>query len=240
MSSFLALSALAVLTVSDPVDATFASNEHHQFSAQEMERIGERLAVIHARVATDFPHLDDRVNVSVVPVNRPVLDALGGVTGRADQVDQVLIEMSVTFPGGMDAASEAGLDATFAHELHHTARGWLINGNHYGYGIQIAAINEGLATVYAEELLGTVNPSDLPPEDVEAWALEILALPQASDYGHWMFSHPDGREAIGYRTGRWVVRRAMARSGLSIIELSDMTPEAIWRLAGYDWDRALR
>lgn len=239
MSALLAL-ALVATTAGDPIDAVYGSNEHYQFSPDEMQLIEERLEEIHAAVDAQMPHLADTVRVSVEPVHRPVLDTLGGVTGRADASDAVLIEISVTYPGGIEAAVDAGLAATFAHELHHTARGWVMNGNHYGHGIQIAVINEGLATVFAEELLGQVAPSDLPPPDVEDWVNEILALPRAANYGEWMFAHPDGREAVGYRTGRWVVRRAMARSGLDIIALSDLTPETIWRLAGFDWDRALR
>ena len=94
--------------------------------------------------------------------------------------------------------------------------------------------------MFAEELTGETNPSDLPPENVSDWALEVLGLPQRSDYGQWMFVHPDGREAIGYRTGRWVVRQAMENSGLSIEEMTDLTPAAIWALAGFEWDRAMR
>jgi uncharacterized protein YjaZ len=115
-----------------------------------------------------------------------------------------------------------------------------MNGNHFGHGIQIAVINEGLATVFAEEIIGEVRQSELPPADVEALVEEVLVLPINADYGEWMFLHPDGREAIGYRTGRWVVRRAMQKSGLDIVELTDLTPAAIWQLAGYDWDRQLR
>ncbi|EAP88887.1 hypothetical protein OA2633_01024 [Oceanicaulis alexandrii HTCC2633] len=67
-----------------------------------------------------------------------------------------------------------------------------------------------------------------------AWAEEIRALPQNANYGEWMFAHPDGREAIGYRTGAELVRRAMANSGLGIVELSAYSPDEIWRMAGFE------
>ncbi|WP_300554136.1 DUF2268 domain-containing putative Zn-dependent protease [Maricaulis sp.] len=236
------IAAVAALTpqTADPVSASFTSNEHHQFSDAEMALINDRLDEIHATVDAWLPHVSDDVNVRVEPVNRPILDTIGGVTGRADQADEVLIEISVTYPGGIEAAVDAGLASTFAHELHHTAHGWTMQGNHFGYGIQIAVISEGLASVFAEEMLGeTVAEAMQPPAEVEDWALEILALPQAANYGEWMFSHPDGRQAVGYRTGLWVVRRAMERSGLSIVELSERTPSTIWRLAGFEWDRKM-
>lgn len=245
-SSFAGAAMLAVLTATsaaaqpaptDPVTTSFTENEHHTFSAEEQGLIDAMLDETHAAVAARFPSLADDVSVTVVPVHRPALDALGGVTGRADRPNELLVEISVTYPGGVVAAVADGLEATFLHELHHTVRGWTMQANHYGHGIQIAAINEGLATVFAEEVLGEANPADLPPAEVEDWANEILALPRRANYGEWMFSHPDGRLAVGYRTGRWVVRRAMERSGLDIIELTDRSPAAIWAMAGFEWDR---
>lgn len=238
----LSLIASAALTAfaADPVAADFQSNEHHTFSEAEIRLINDRMDAIHAEVEAVYPALADLVSVTVIPVHRPAVDALGGVTGRAERPDELIIEISVTYPGGIVAAVEAGLRNTFVHELHHTVRGWTMQGNHFGHGIQVAVINEGLATVAAEEITGVTQQSDLPPHDVTSWASEILALPQRADYGQWMFLHPDGREAIGYRTGRWVVRRAMERSGLSIEELTVLTPAAIWALAGFEWDRVMR
>lgn len=222
------------------VHGSFENTDEFTFTDEQMAHIDAVLEETHARVAEIFPELADRVSVSVLTVERPALNALGGVTGRADWPDELVVEISRTYPEGIDRAIDDGMATTFAHELHHTVRGWTMNGNHFGHGIQIAAINEGLATVFAEELLGEVKPSDLPPADIEAWADEVLALPIDANYGEWMFLHPDGREAIGYRTGRWVVRRAMERSGLDIAQLTKLTPAAIWQLAGYEWNRQLR
>lgn len=222
------------------VSSAFTTNGEFAFADDQKAYIDQVLEETHARVAEFFPELADEVSVTISPVERPALDLLGGVTGRAERPDELLIELSQTYPDGVEVAVRDGLATTFAHELHHTVRGWTMNGNHFGYGIQIAVINEGLATVFAEEMLGAVKQSDLPPDDVEAWVEEVLALPINSNYGDWMFLHPDGREAIGYRTGRWVVRRAMQRSGLDIVQLTALTPTAIWQLAGYRWDRQLR
>ncbi|WAT17360.1 DUF2268 domain-containing putative Zn-dependent protease [Aurantiacibacter sp. MUD11] len=222
------------------VHGTFENTDEFTFTDEQMAHIDGVLEETYARVAEVFPEVADQVSVAVLAVNRPALDPLGGVAGRADRPDELVVEISQTYPDGIDGAIEDGMAPTFAHELHHTVRGWTMNGNHFGHGIQIAAVNEGLATVFAEELLGEVNQSDLPPADIEAWAEEVLALPIDANYGEWMFLHPDGRVAIGYRTGRWVVRRAMERSGLDITELTRLTPATIWQLAGFDWDRQLR
>jgi hypothetical protein len=224
----------------EAVNSSFEIDGEFAFTADQKTLIDDVLEETHARVADVFLEVADQVNVVVIPVQRPAVDPLGGVTGRTERPNEIIVEFSQTYPHGIEGAVRDGLAATFVHELHHTIRGWTLNGNHYGYGIQIAVINEGLATVFAEELLGEVKQSDLPPADVKEWVDEVLALPSDAVYGEWMFLHPDGREAIGYRTGRWVVRRAMERSGLDIVELTDLTPTAIWQRAGYDWDRQLQ
>lgn len=222
------------------IHSSFESTDEFIFTDSQKTQIERVLRETHARVAETFPEVADQVSVSVRPVNRPVLDRIGGVTGRAERPDELIIEISHTFPSGVEGAVDNGLAETFFHELHHTVRGWTMSGNHYGHGIQIAVINEGLATVFAEEMTGEVREFFLPPSNIEAWAGEVLALPMNANYGEWMLLHPDGREAIGYRTGRWVVRRAMERSGLNIVSLTNLTPAAIWQLAGYNWDRQLR
>ncbi|MEO2051304.1 MAG: hypothetical protein ABGX00_06035 [Allomuricauda sp.] len=77
--------------------------------------------------------------------------------------------------------------------------------------------------------------ADSPPEPEIAhqWMLEILDLPVTANYQHWMFEHPDGRMSIGYRTGNYLIRKAMDKSGKDILELSKETPSNILMLAGY-------
>ncbi len=52
------------------------------------------------------------------------------------------------------------------------------------YGIAIAAINEGLAVVFAEEYSGHISDANKPPQEViaDSWAKEIMALPKNADY----------------------------------------------------------
>lgn len=192
------------------------------------------LDATYAAAASLLPDLPDHVNVTVALLDRD-LRSVGDVTGRADAPGAITIQISSQAEGGIDGAIEQGLEKTFAHELHHLARGWTIEGNRFGPGISIAAVNEGLAVVFAEELTGQSTPGDTPPADdvAEAWAAEILALPRYANYQTWMFDHPDGRKAVGYRTGNFIVRRAMANSGLDIVELTEKSPDEIWELAGF-------
>lgn len=59
----------------------------------------------------------------------------------------------------------------------------------------------------------------------------MLAIPLDADLNTWLNDHPDGRFAVGCRTGRYVVHQALRRSGMSILELTEVAPEEILRLA---------
>ena len=137
------------------------------------------------------------------------------------------------FPGGISAAAQNALSSTIFHEFHHLDRGWTIQGNKFGAGIPIAAVNEGLATVFSEEYTGVYFEDAYSyPEDAVEWLEEILALPEDADYSTWMMGeHPDGRNSIGYRVGRYVIHQATAKSGKDILKLSKLSPNEILELA---------
>jgi hypothetical protein len=203
------------------------------FTDDEKQLITHLITQAEEEVRALLPTLPDAIEVTAMVIDRDV-DIVGGATGRADAPGKVLIELSNVFPGGVSAAAQGGgLASTIFHEFHHLARGWTIEGNKFGPGIPIAAVNEGLATVFAEEYTGIYYEEVYSyPEDAAAWLQEILALPVDADYSIWMMGeHPDGRNAIGYRVGRYIVHQATANSGKGILELSSLAPEEILKLA---------
>jgi hypothetical protein len=197
-------------------------------TTDERSRVAEVVVEVEARARMLLSELPPRVRVTVTRVARD-LSTVGGVSGRADAPGELLIEISSGSPG--DPASAPGLRNALFHELHHLARGWTIRDNRFGPGIAIAAVNEGLAEVFAETQTGLVLPANEYPENVSEWAREIMALPSDANYGAWMFAHPDGRHAVGYRTGRYIVHRALALSGRTVSELSQLSPAEIIELA---------
>ncbi|WP_439636792.1 DUF2268 domain-containing putative Zn-dependent protease [Oceanicaulis sp.] len=234
-TTLVALAHQPVESVQGAVSVSFETGAEHEFTSSERALITHLLAQAHQITNADFPALPDRVSVTIMPIERPGVDALGGVTGRAQRPGELVIELSVTYPGGVEAAAQAGLMRTGLHEMHHLARGWTIENNAFGPGIAIAAANEGLAEIYAEAHEGRETAYEpLDADTFRVWAEETRALPRNANYGHWMFAHPDGREAIGYRTGAELVRRAMANSGLGIVEISAHSPDEIWRMAGFE------
>ncbi|MFN1834257.1 DUF2268 domain-containing putative Zn-dependent protease [Balneola sp. MJW-20] len=183
-----------------------------------------------------FNRFPDSIKVEVSIIDRD-LSTVHGVTGRAmthDPAGHVIVEISEIHTGGIAGAVDAGLRAVLFHEFHHLSRGWSITQNEFGRGIDIAAVNEGLAVVFAEEYSGVKSEGNAYPKEVEEWVQEILELPEDAEYSTWVSGiHPDGRAYIGYRAGNYLIRKAMNKSGMSILELSVLNPEEIIEMAGY-------
>jgi len=230
---------LAALIASTPVVAktegleiTFKSDANYSFS-QEEQRLIEEITVNTANeIRTLLPNLPPNISIIVIPVADD-LDAYGGVTGMASKPQEVEAAISYRYPGGVTTAIDTALASHYYHEFHHLARGWTVEGNKFERGIDIAAVNEGLAEAFTKIYTEvSFEIMDLPP-DINEWVEEILLLPKDADYRLWMNQHPDGRVAIGYRAGTYIVEQAMQHSGKNIIELSKLSPRAIIKLAKY-------
>ena len=211
------------VTVSVDSESVAEVSEHTVASIQEAA------LEVAREVQALLPELNDGILLRVRVVDSD-LDPVGGVAGWAAGPGEVQLLVSSTYPGGIESAITDGLQTVLYHEFHHLWRGWTIQQNRFGPGIPNAVVNEGLAAVFADTYSGTAWGRFDYPEHVREWFDEILALPLDADYNAWMNEHPDGRIAVGYRTGRYVVHEAMARSGLGIVELSELSPEEILAL----------
>lgn len=223
-------------TNTEPTSSIITFTEANgKFTSEQKELIQKVVLESEKEIRTLLPTLPDSINVFFEIVDWD-LDMVGGVTGRTETNSPpvVFVQISENYPGGVAAATQKALKHTIFHEFHHLYRGWAIQDNKFEPGIPIAAINEGLAVVFSEEYTSAME-ADSPPEDevAEAWTHELLGLPQNADYQTWMFQHPDGRQSIGYRTGNYLIRKAMSKSGKDVLELSKLSPDEIYQLAGY-------
>lgn len=137
-------------------------------------------------------------------------------------------------PGGVEAIAEKHLRSTLFHELHHTVRGYAIREPGSPDSFMDFVISEGLASVFERDAAGDrpVLWADYPAE-VDSWVEELMALPLDAPYADWMFTHPDGRRWIGYRSGAYLVDLAVASSGRSAADLVHASTEDVLDLAGY-------
>ena len=218
-----------------PVTITFLE-KNGEFSKEEKAHIQNLIYTSEKKIRGLMPTLPDSVQVQVEIVDWN-LNEVGGVTGRtqSNTPPLVIIQISKTFPGGIQAALNRGLASTLYHEFHHLALGWAIQDNKFPPGIDTAMVIEGLAEVFAEEYTEQTFAANHIPEDVdpEEWIKEILDLPQNASYRHWMFEHPDGRRAIGYKAGTYLIRKTMRTSDKNVIELSGLSPKQILEMNGY-------
>ncbi|MBO6621469.1 MAG: hypothetical protein JJ892_01415 [Balneola sp.] len=205
------------------------------FTEQEKVFVSKVISKSEEEVRKLLPNLTDSIKVIVEQVDWD-LDTVGGVTGRTETNSPplVLIQISYNYKGGVIDSVYQGIKATIFHEFHHLSRGWAIQDNKFSSGIPNAMVNEGLAVAFTEIYTGNINEVNAYTEEADNWVKEILALPLNASYSDWvMGEHPDGRTYIGYRTGNFLVRKAMNMSGNNILELSELMPEEIIKLAGY-------
>lgn len=182
-----------------------------------------------------LPSLPDSIKVVVEKVDWN-LDIVNGVTGRTEtnHPPLVLLQISNNYKDGIIDSLFQGIKSTIYHEFHHLSRGWAIQDNKFSYGIPNAMVNEGLAVAFTEIHTGIINDVNSYSNEADSWVKEILSLPLDANYAQWvMGEHPDGRTYIGYRTGNFLARQAMKRSRKSIVELSNLMPNEIIKLAGY-------
>jgi uncharacterized protein YjaZ len=214
------------------VDIKFDSKEH-TFSADEKTLISDIINKADKNVRKLLPALTAEIVVNVVTTNRN-LDVVGGGTGRADAPGVIEVMLSTATKGGILGAAKQSLKSVVYHEFHHLVRGWTMVQNKFGVqpGIPISSVNEGLASVFADtytdEYFAEANDY---PQNANEWFAEILLLPRQANYGHWVAGdHPDGRSAIGYRVGRYIIHQAIQASGKNVVELTKVAPEVIIKM----------
>jgi uncharacterized protein YjaZ len=136
---------------------------------------------------------------------------------------------------GMKAIITRYYRSTLYHEFNHILRGWTSVSSRNSTDFMDAVIAEGLATVFEMQFANSNPLWSNYPENVEEWVAELqnLSLTAYREYGKWMFEHPDGRKWIGYKSGTYIVEKALKLSGKTLLELTVVPTKEILALAGY-------
>lgn len=209
----------------------FEDSENYKFNNSEKELIKKIAILSDQEIRKLLPDLTKKLTLKVTAVNHD-LDIVGGVTGRANTPHEVTAEISYKYKDGINAAIKRTLSSHIYHEFHHVWRGWTLSGNEFKKGISIAAVNEGLADVFSKTYTGISLKIGNPSDDIKSWTNEVLKLPKDADYNQWMNQHNDGRIAIGYRVGTFIIERALKNSDMTILELSTLQPKEILKKSG--------
>lgn len=236
ISTFISTTLVAQAVNQSPqIEVTFPDITN-QLSESEKDQIIASINEASNEVSEILSGLPEKIKVEVQLIDRDItfVDGVVGWAAEHKPHGKVMAQISTVYPGGVVAAVKKGMRSFIFHEFHHLTRGWSVYQNEFGPGINLAAINEGLAVVFVEEHTGVVHEVNAFPDDVHDWVLEILELPMDANYSEWVTgSHPDGRTSIGYRAGNYIIRKAMENSGKTVLELSELPPDLIFELAGY-------
>ena len=180
---------------------TPATAAHHPLLRTEVAATVDRV-----RQALELPRL------TIVVVDQPsaVIPevGLGGYTPGAAQVRLFVDPARADFAANL--ARE--LRPLLAHELHHAAR-WKAVG--YGFSLRDAAVSEGLADHFAQEVTGGAAPPWSRALDADAlarWLPEVTTRGRGV-YNHnaWFFGQGDSIPRwTGYAVGYELVRRHLA------------------------------
>lgn len=171
----------------------------------------------------------DSTNINVVfKPNLPYVRKTTGLGGSAFDAEMLDMTFDPKLPYGVDKFKEYLRDGMF-HEINHVV--------HYAYhpkeeDIMFWSISEGLAVVFEREVAGAHHPWN-DYEDDKTMAVWLKELQTAVDPNNekWYFEHPDGRQNLAYKTGAWLVDKAIANSNKSIQELTRINYKDIMSLA---------
>lgn len=194
------------------------------------ELIHEVATEAEAEARLHLPGLADRLILLVYSGSNVIPEA--GVGAAAIAPGVVACTVDPNHPAGLKQIVKSELRITLLHELHHLVRGFVLYGGRPARTFMDFVVAEGLATAFERDVGGRTPPWGEYPDEVRDWVGELLALPLDAPYHHWMFTHPDGRRWIGYRTGTYIADQAIAASGMSAAALAALETDEVLRLAG--------
>lgn len=173
----------------------------------------------------------DSKNINVVfKPNLPYVRKDTGLGGSAFDSEMLDMTFNPTLPYGVDKFKEYLRDGMF-HEINHVV--------HYAFqakseDILFWVVAEGLAVVFERTFAGADHPwnnyGNDNDDEMKNWLHDLRTAKDPNDT-KWYTEHPDGRNNIAYKTGAWIVDRAIKNSGQSIIDLTRLSHKEIIALA---------
>lgn len=184
------------------------------------------------KVTVEKAHSDAKNLLATIPAVTNIVVEPGSwgtselmiVGGYTHNPEHVYLNFDSSLPYGKKRLLTDLRGAVF-HELNHAAYFAAISPEK-DLSLVEDAIFEGLATVFERDYSGGSKPAFSNYENdvvMREWLSEITDLGEAKDkLNNYKLIHPDGRRWISYKTGTWIVDRAIAKSGKSVINLSQI------------------
>src|SRR5665213_2406159 len=147
-----------------------------------------------------------------------------GETGYAAQPNIIYWTVDPNRNGGVTAITQAQLRASLFEFLHHLVRDRVVNST----SLMDHIVTDGMAIAFERDFAGASPPWGAYPDNVMDWVNELMALPPATELDHFQ---SDRRRWSGFKTGTYLVDRAMRASGQSSAQLVSRSTDDIVRMA---------
>lgn len=189
--------------------------------------IAQLLEAAGREAAASLDYDAEHINIVFKP-NLPYVRKAMGVGGSTFDEEMLDMTFDPKLPFGVDKFKVYLRDSVF-HEINHVV--------HYAFqpktdDIMFWVMAEGLAVVFEREVAGANHPwNEYEDDETMVGWLDELRNAVDPDSEKWYGDHPDGRQNIAYKTGAWIVDKAMKYSGLSIVKLTKMNYVEIISLA---------
>jgi uncharacterized protein YjaZ len=160
-----------------------------------------------------------------------------GVTGSAVGVDAIKIGIDPNVESREKQHNK--IRSIVFHEGYHVSQGFYLGRE---FSALESAVYEGCATVFERDYAGsTPKWGDYLKEGKEKlleWYDSMKSItaeqyfePSGETWNKWAFYDPETDESWRvYKVGTWIVDDVMKKTGLTVVELNDMTAEQILKL----------
>jgi len=209
----------------------FLDTDDYTFTDGVKAVVLQNLEVWEPHVRDHLPMLPTRLNVTIDPTKRVIPET--GQAGFCHSKDWISLGTDPDDHRGVAAVLRAQTPSWFAHEAHHAARYVALVGATYEGRVVTTAVNEGLATVFQEEVTGVKLPwAEYDGNIVDKWVEEVLGLQVGESGPHWRYLHPDGRRWVAYKGGTRIVEQACEATGKTAAELVAASTDEVLDAAG--------
>lgn len=173
-----------------------------------------------------LPDVSKHLNIIVLPNLSHVTEEMK-VGGSAYAPELMDLTFDPSLPLGLDKFKEYTKD-TLYHEINHTVRYYYEPMSRSSELFWV--ISEGLGVVFERDY-GKANHDWKKYVDDETMQEWYEKFKQADNPG---FNRPEGWIGWAYKTGAWLVDRAVANSGKTVVELTKIPTKDIIELAKVD------
>lgn len=211
------------------IDLIFLSTDDYQFGVEDQSVARAAIETVEPAIRMKLPMLARKLIVTIYPGPRVIPET--GHLGRTVTKDWIQVTVNPQDAQGVQGIFQTHLPSCFAHEAHHAARSVAAAPSFDGRVLS-AAVSEGLATAFQEEVTGVALPwGQYDEAQADAWLVELQELPVGTDSRPWRFRHPDGRRWIAYRAGKRLVDLAKLHSGQTAAEMVGFSADEVMALS---------